>query len=134
MKEKRLEPRICTAFTAKCTELPEKKNIFYTAIRDLSPGGIQILCDREFPCGTNFSININLIHKNAEARVQVAWNDKKPNSDLYFIGLKFLEVKKNSKCKIEDFIDTIFFNTIYLSCSYDEQANKKTVNKFKPGF
>lgn len=117
MKEKRVEPRICTAFTCKCTQLPEKNNIFYSAIRDLSVGGIQILCEEEIPCGTNFAININLINETAEAQAQVAWNDKKPNSNGYYIGLKFLEVKDNNKCKIDDFIDTIFLDTIYYSCN-----------------
>ncbi len=125
MKEKRLEPRICTAFTAKCIELPEKKNSFYTAICDLSPGGIQIFCDRSFPCGTNFNININLIHESIEARAQVAWNDKKPNSDKFCTGLKFLEVNRKSKNKIENFIDTIYLNTIFYSCNLSDPVNKK---------
>lgn len=130
MKEKRAEHRIATAFTAKCTELPEKNNIFYTAIRDLSPGGIQIFCDREFPCGTNFSININLIHESVEARVQVAWNDKKPNSDKYCTGLKFLEFNKKCKCKIDNFIDAIYFNTIFYSCNLTAPGSRKhNINK-----
>jgi hypothetical protein len=128
MKEKRVEPRICTAFTAKCTELPGKKNIFYTAIRDLSPGGIQIFCDREFPCGTSFNININLIHESIDARVQVAWNDKKPNSDKFCTGLKFLEVNRKCKSKIENFIDTIYLNTIFYSCNLSGPINKKYNN------
>jgi hypothetical protein len=125
MKEKRLEPRICTAFTAKCVELPERKNSFYTAICDLSPGGIQIFCDKPLPCGTNFNININLIHESIEARVQVAWNDKKANSDKFCAGLKFLEVNRKCKNKIENFIDTIYLNTIVYSCNLSGSANKK---------
>lgn len=125
MKEKRMEPRICTAFTAKCIELPKKNNIFYTAIRDLSPGGIQIFCDREFPCGTNFNININLIHESVEARVQVAWNDKKPNSDKFCTGLKFLGVNRKCKNKIENFIDTIYLNSIFYSCNFSKPVNKQ---------
>ncbi len=126
VKEKRLEPRICTAFYAKCTELSEKRNIFYTAIRDLSPGGVQILCDKEFPCGTTFAININLINANAEAKALVAWNDKKPNSDQYCVGLKFCEVNRKSRYRIENFIDRIYLDTIYFSCNCSEEPDKKS--------
>jgi uncharacterized protein (DUF1919 family) len=121
MKEKRLEPRIHTAFTARCAELPDNKNIFYTAIRNISPKGAQILCDKKFPCGTHINININMIHDSAEARAQVAWNGKKPNSDKYYVGLKFLEIKDNNLCKIDDFIDTIFLNTVYYTCNLDKK-------------
>jgi c-di-GMP-binding flagellar brake protein YcgR len=117
MKEKRLEPRICTAFTVRCTELPDKKNIFYSAIRDLSPGGIQILCEKELPCGMYYNVDINLIHESAEAKAQVAWNGKMPNSDKYYVGLKFLEIKDHNMCKIEDFIDTIYLDTIIYTCN-----------------
>ncbi|MFH0976596.1 MAG: PilZ domain-containing protein [Spirochaetota bacterium] len=117
MEEKRTQPRICTAFTAKCTELPEQKNIFYTAIKDLSPGGLQIFCSKKIPRGTSFYININLINECAETKAQVAWNDKKPNSDLYCVGLKFLEVNRKNKHKIDNFFDAIFLNTVYYSCN-----------------
>jgi hypothetical protein len=123
-KEKRLEPRICTAFYAKCTEMSDDKNFFYTAIHDLSPGGVQIFCDKEFPCGTPFTINIDLLCATAEAKALVAWNDKKPNSDQYCVGLKFFEVNRKSKYRIQDFIDTIYLDTIHYTCNCSDAAKK----------
>ncbi len=120
MKEKRLEPRICTAFTAKCTDLSEEKNSFYTAIRDISPKGAQLLCDKALPCGAYYNININMIYDTAQARAQVAWNDKKSNSDEYYVGLRFLETQDNNLRKIEDFLDAIFLETLHCSCGTQE--------------
>lgn len=114
--EKRTEPRICTAFTARCVELPAMKNVFYTAIKNISPGGMQILCDEHLPVGVDINIMINMIHESAEARAKVAWLDKIPGTDRYCIGLKFMDLTGKNKEKLDDFIDTIFIDTIYYSC------------------
>ena len=111
MNEKRIEPRIDTAFIVKCMILPDKKNTFYTVIRDLSQCGVKILSENFLPLGRNLHLDINLIKEKAEAKAQVVWYSKMQSSEKYCIGLKFLEVNSSSKRKLGDLI-----NTIYKSC------------------
>ena len=58
INDKRIEFRICTAFTARCSELPDMNNSFYTAIKDISTGGLQIICEKKLPAGKIFNIKM----------------------------------------------------------------------------
>jgi c-di-GMP-binding flagellar brake protein YcgR len=110
--EKRISQRIDTAFFVKCMPLPEEseKKCFYTIIKDLSSGGIQILSEDSLPLGKNLKIDINLIHENAQACAEVVWNYKIPAAERYCIGLKFLDICENSKRKLGEVINTICFS------------------------
>ncbi len=108
--EKRTDPRIDTAFIVKCMELSEKKNSFYTVIKDLSSGGIKILCEEILPLGMNFKIDINLIQEKAEACAEVVWYYKIPASERYCVGLKFRDVNEHNRRKLGDLIDTIYYS------------------------
>ena len=110
MNDKRIEPRIDTALFVKCMLLPEEKNCFYTVIKDLSTGGIQILCEDFLPPGKNLKMDINLIQEKAEACAEVVWYYKVPTSERYCIGLKFLEVCEKSRRKLGEVINTICYS------------------------
>ncbi|MCU0821658.1 MAG: PilZ domain-containing protein [Spirochaetes bacterium] len=109
--EKRETQRIDTAFFVKCMPLPEEKEkkCFFTVIKDLSSGGIQILTENSLPLGKNLKIDINLIHENAQACAQVVWQYKEPEAERYCVGLKFLDICDNSKRKLGEVINTICF-------------------------
>ena len=109
--EKRETQRIDTAFFVKCIPLPEEKEnkCFYTVIKDLSSGGIQILTEDSLPLGKNLKIDINLIHENAHAFAEVVWQYKIPAGERYCVGLKFLDICENSKRKLGEVINTICY-------------------------
>ncbi len=109
MNDKRIDPRIDTAFIVKCMDLKEKKKSFYTVIKDLSTGGIKILCEDCLPLGKNFKININMIQENAEACAEVVWYYKVPTSERYCVGLKFFDVNDTNKRKLGNLINTIYY-------------------------
>jgi len=111
LSEKRETQRIDTAFFVKCMPLPEgkEKKCFYTVIKDLCFGGIQILTEDPLPLGKNLKIDINLIHENAQAFAEVVWQYKVPAAERYCVGLKFLDICENSKQKLGEVINTICF-------------------------
>lgn len=110
MTEKRIDQRIDTALFVKCLPLPEEKNCFYTVIKDMSSGGIQILCENCPPLGKNMKIDIDLINDKAQACAQVVWHSKMEPAERYCVGLKFLDVCENSKRKLGEVINTVCFS------------------------
>ncbi|MDY6933753.1 MAG: PilZ domain-containing protein [Spirochaetota bacterium] len=108
MEDRRIEPRIDTAFIVKCKVLPKRDKTFFTVINNLSTGGIKIFCDKSLPLGKNVDVNINLLQETAEAKAQVVWCSKKKNySGRYLVGLKFLEVNETNMHKLGNFINVI---------------------------
>ncbi len=110
MKEKRGETRIGTAFIAKCADLTETDETSYIAINNLSYHGMQVLCDKKLPLGRNFKMDIDLIYGRIDAVVHVTWQNKIPHKKRYRVGLKFLEINRESERAIRNYIDTINFN------------------------
>ena len=106
MKEKRKNPRIGVPFTVDCILSPREDKTFYTASRDVSTGGIKILCESPLPPGKNMELDINLITETIVTKAKIMWCRKMPHSNKYYAGLKFLEVSEKNKRSIEAFLGT----------------------------
>lgn len=108
MKERRKEQRVKVSFPVECVLLPERKRFFYTVSKDLSFSGTKILSEEFLSWGKDIKITINLINEMAELKAKVVWCNKEPYAERYYSGLKFLEINKETKRKLGNFIDKTY--------------------------
>lgn len=107
MDEKRKFPRAGVSFPVECKPLPAR-NYFYTVSRDLSLGGVKIVCNYFLPKNDTIKVNINLIDSMLDLKAKVAWCNKERLSERYSAGLEFVETTENSKKKLFQFLNRIF--------------------------
>lgn len=108
MKEQRKEPRVKVSFPVSCTVLPERKKYFYTVSKDLSLSGIRIISEKFLASGKDIKLSIDLINEVAELKAKIVWCNKEPYVERYYAGLKFLETNKETKEKLENFLQKTY--------------------------
>ena len=107
IKDRRKKHRVDISFPVECVTLPERKKIFYTVSKDLSPEGLKILSENFIAYGKTVKVSINLVNEMAEVKAKIIWCNKKPYSEKYYAGLKFLEVDGANKRNLALFISKI---------------------------
>ncbi len=105
--EKRKHPRIGARIPFTYKELRATSPVSKGALtKNLSVGGVRFHSDKfiSLSCRMILEINLPLITKPLRAISKVAWIRKLPAGDDYEIGNQFLDMKKEDRSLITDFI------------------------------
>lgn len=108
--EKRKHPRIDIRIPLKYKELRATSPVSRGALtKNLSVGGVRFHSDRfiSLSCRMVVEINLPLISKPLRAISKVAWIRKIPAGDDYEIGNQFLDMKREDRSLITDFIKKV---------------------------
>lgn len=87
-------------------EQEEQQEPYYVSTKDLSGGGLRIICQQPLPIGTKVLVKIQLPEMGeVQTNGEVSRNEQ-PQADrqLFWIGIKFLDIKEFSREKIIKFI------------------------------
>ncbi len=96
MQEKRQHSRINVSFPVECKSLPSRK-YNYTVSKDLSVGGIRIICNNLIAKNELLKVSINLIKSVVDLTAKVSWCSKERFSERYLAGLEFIDVNLASQ-------------------------------------
>ncbi|MCK4463353.1 MAG: PilZ domain-containing protein [Candidatus Omnitrophica bacterium] len=105
--EKRKQPRIDVRIPLTYKELRATSTVSKGALtKNLSVGGVKFHSDGfiSLSCRMILEINLPLISKPLRAISKVAWIRKLPAGEDYEIGNQFLDMKKEDRSMITDFI------------------------------
>ena len=105
--EKRKHPRIGARIPLTYKELRATSPVSKGALtKNLSVGGVRFHSDKfiSLSCRMILEINLPLITKPLRAISKVAWIRKLPAGEDYEIGNQFLDMKKEDRSLITDFI------------------------------
>ena len=106
-EEKRRAPRVPTDFPLKYKELSGNTEDFRgTVSKNISEGGIRFRSDRfiSLACRLVVELNLPALAKPVRAVSKIAWIKKLPVGDDYEVGNKFLEISKEDKVHIKEYV------------------------------
>jgi c-di-GMP-binding flagellar brake protein YcgR len=83
--------------------------------RDLGQGGVRFLINEFLSLASRLVIEINLPSSNRPLKAisKVAWIRKVPYGDQYEVGNQFLDMTKEDKKLINDYVDSLIPPTIF---------------------
>ena len=106
VEDRRKHPRFNISFPVECKVLPSK-GYFYTVTKDLGLGGVKILNNDFVSKGNLFRLDLNIIDKVLNLKAKVAWCNKERASERHLVGLEFVEINKNDRQYLSQFLDSI---------------------------
>ena len=107
-EEQRRAPRVSTDFPLKYKDLQGTGDDFRgTVSKNLSEGGVRFRSDRfiSLACRLIVELNLPAMAKPIRAVSKIAWIKKLPVGDDYEVGNKFLEISREDKGHLRDFVD-----------------------------
>lgn len=107
--EKRRYPRVETRFPLKYKELQEPSREYRgTITKNLSEGGVRFRSDRfiSLACRLVIELNIPSATRPIRAISKITWIKKLPVGDDYEVGNQFLEISKEDRNFIQNFVDS----------------------------
>ena len=111
--EKRKFHRIESRFPLKYKDLRKTgEESRGTVSKNISEGGVRFRSDRfiSLACRLVVEINLPTLTKPIRAVSKIAWIKKLPAGDDYEVGNQFLEISREDKALIQDFITQEFQN------------------------
>jgi c-di-GMP-binding flagellar brake protein YcgR len=106
-REKRLYKRLTLSLPIDYESLDtERKECFSSVCKDISEGGVRLVCHRFHPPKTKFLLKINLekVNKIIEAIAEVAWSFNMQFSHRYYGGLRFVEMSSLDQGVLKEYI------------------------------
>ena len=106
-EEKRRFPRIPSRFPLKYKDMRKKDEEFRgTVSKNLSEGGVRFRSDRFISLACRLVVELNLpeLTKPIRAVSKITWIKKLPAGDDYEVGNQFLEISKEDKGFIRNFV------------------------------
>lgn len=104
--ENRTKTRFRLPHTVICEDLEEHKP-FYTVVKDLSQGGVNLVCDESMQIDHTVKLDINLVQNRIQGQGQVRWCTKNEDRGRYNVGIQFTELDNESKDSLSSFIEGI---------------------------
>lgn len=107
--EKRKSPRIESRFPLKYRDMKRSGEEFRgTVSKNISEGGIRFRSDRfiSLACRLVVELNLPAIAKPIRAVSKITWIKKLPVGDDYEVGNQFLEIAREDKEIIREFVKT----------------------------
>lgn len=108
-EEKRKFPRLSSRFPLKYKDLRKaNEEPRGTVSKNISEGGLRFRSDRFISLACRLVVEINLpeLEKSVKAVSKIAWIKKLPAGDDYEVGNQFLEISREDKKTIRNFIET----------------------------
>ena len=108
MEEKRKFPRIERQFPIKYKDLRKTSEEFRgTMSKNISEGGIRFRSDRCISLACRLVVELNLpeVGKPIRAISKITWIKKLPVGDDFEVGNQFLEISREDKNLIQDFVN-----------------------------
>ena len=109
--EKRKFKRVKTHIPVKYRKLREGAGSvgFGSLSRDLSQGGVQFRVEEfiSMACGLIVEVDIPMLTRPVKAISKVAWIRKVASGDDYEIGNQFLEISKEDKKHVSEYIEQL---------------------------
>jgi c-di-GMP-binding flagellar brake protein YcgR len=106
-EEKRINKRITLSlpinYEVLNTKVKDREN---TVSKDISESGIKLIINKFYPPKTKFLIKIYLesINKTIETITETVWSSRLRFSNLYFCGMRFLEINMPNKNLLREYI------------------------------
>ena len=84
----------------------EKKETSSTICKNISEGGLKLVFNKFYPPKTQFLIKINLagINRIVETIAESAWSFNMHFSNMYYSGVRFLELNKSNRRNIREYL------------------------------
>ncbi len=111
--EKRKFQRIASRFPLKYKDLRKSgEESRGTISKNLSEGGVRFRSDRfiSLACRLVVELNLPALARPIRAVSKIAWIRKLPAGDDYEVGNQFLEISRDDKALIQDYIKQEFQN------------------------
>jgi len=106
MEEKRVHPRIKISFPVRCEDLASHRP-FYTVFKDISEGGIKLICEDFLAINKFLKFEINLINNLIRGRGKIVWCNSQPFSERYLVGIQFTEMDARAQNILSKFLSNI---------------------------
>lgn len=106
--EKRKFPRIESRFPLKYKDLKKMGEEYRgTVSKNIGEGGVRFRTDRFISLACRLVVELNLpeLSKPLRAISKIAWIKKLPAGDDYEVGNQFLEISREDKNAIQDFVE-----------------------------
>ena len=107
-EEKRRFPRVESRFPLKFRDLRKTEEEYTgTVSKNVSEGGIRFRCDRFISLARRLVIELNLPELGRPVRVvsKITWIKKLPTGDDYEVGNQFLEISREDRNIIKNFVE-----------------------------
>jgi c-di-GMP-binding flagellar brake protein YcgR len=107
MSEKRKNPRVDVSFPVECKALPSHA-YFYTVTKDISLGGVRILCNEFLAKNNPLRLTLNCINKVFDLTAKVVWCNQERASDRYTAGLQFVGMDAGDSQELAGFLKVMY--------------------------
>lgn len=107
IEEKRKVPRIPSNFPLKYRDLNRPQTEFRgTVSKNISAGGVRFRSDRFISLACRLVVELNLPKQDNPIRAvsKITWIKKLPTGDDYEVGNQFLEITREDRSAIRDFV------------------------------
>lgn len=99
--------RVVVSFPVKCVLLPHREKFFYTVSKDLSLYGTKIISKDFLASGQEIMVYIDLIKDVVKVKTKVVCSNKASYMERYYVGLQFLEMNREDRQKLLNFLRKI---------------------------
>jgi c-di-GMP-binding flagellar brake protein YcgR len=106
--EKRRFPRIPSDFPVKYRDLNKPETEYRgTVSKNISEGGVRFRTDRFISLACRLVVELNLPSEARPIRAvsKITWIKKLPAGDDYEVGNQFLEISRDDRSVIQEFVD-----------------------------
>ena len=73
--------------------------------KDISIGGLRFITDRYIKPLTDIMLEIDILSRTISSIAKVKWSQSLPHSNRYQIGLEFIELARENKDYLSDFVN-----------------------------
>lgn len=103
-KERRVFPRVDAKFPVRYRI---KRGGFFASglTENVSINGAKLNADRFFTSGFNLNLELNILSRVINPVGRIVWSQSLPNSDLYQMGIEFIEIDSQDKNYLSDYIN-----------------------------